>query len=192
MTSRRATTLTVMPSSPLTLNDPGWKHATMSLRFDRVVCTASLRPSLTMSHRSSVKTGPPDSNRCLDRERNKMMTLFGVTLAWRTKSFSPVTLSRVKYKSYRDSCDAIVSPEGLVTLLHRVERWFRPHVAIPSENFTPCASLTVGVVLITLDKNIQVWLFLLQVEKRTLTANPRFVWSFLEHTLPRLKCRSNI
>lgn len=72
MTSRRATTLTVMPSSPLTLNDPGWKHATMSLRFDRVVCTASLRPSLTMSHRSSVKTGPPDSNRCLDRERSKV------------------------------------------------------------------------------------------------------------------------
>ena len=64
MTSHRATTLTVMPSSLLTLNEPGWKHATMSLRFDSVVCTASLRPSLTMSQRSSVKTGPPDSNRC--------------------------------------------------------------------------------------------------------------------------------
>lgn len=66
MTSRRATTLTVMPSSPLTLYEPGWKHATISLRFESVVCTASLRPSLTMSHRSSVKTGPPDSKRCLE------------------------------------------------------------------------------------------------------------------------------
>lgn len=49
----------------------------MSLRFDNVVCTASLRPSLTMSQRSSVKTGPPDSNRCLDEEKEKRKRLFG-------------------------------------------------------------------------------------------------------------------
>lgn len=64
----------------LILNDFGWKYVIMFLRFDRVVCIVFLRFLLIMSYRFFVKIGFFDSNRCLDRERNKMMVLFGVIL----------------------------------------------------------------------------------------------------------------